>query len=173
MSEVKIWRKSTITATIPAQGTTHARGYDVRAHLPNGNDMHIYPLQTVVIPTGLYIALPEGAAMLVCSRSGLASRGLIVANAPGVIDSDYRGECNVILTYIAAPNSLPHIIHHGDRIAQWVYLPPSIALEYSPRGWSTPEVLDGEPYFTEVLKFEELPNPQSNREGGFGSTGVA
>ena len=157
--------------TLPERGTTHARGFDVRAFLPDG-PVTIRPLQTVIIPTGLFMALPQGSAVMVCSRSGLASKGVVVTNAPGIIDSDYRGECNVILTYLQIPATMvrlgPNInptesfvINHGDRIAQWVYL-PSNTPDYS-----------GQPEFVEVASMDDLPDPNSDRKGGFGSTGVA
>jgi dUTP pyrophosphatase len=78
--------------------------------------------RTTVVSTGLYLALPEGWAALVCSRSGLATRGIFVVNAPGVIDSGYRGEVKVILGSLADE---PVLIMKGDRIAQLLFMQTS------------------------------------------------
>lgn len=136
---------------VPSRGTTEAAGYDVRAFLPY--PMMIKPLETVKVPTGLFFAIPSDSAMLICSRSGLASKGVMVANGPGILDSDYRGELLVLLTYVAPPDALPFVIRDGDRIAQLLFV-RSESLGY-PRFFVT----------------DALPAPNSNRVGGFGSTG--
>jgi len=147
---------------LPQRGTTHAAAYDVQAFLPDplANQMSIEPLTTVKVPTGLHFALPPNAAMLICSRSGLASKGLMVANGPGILDSDYRGELLVLLTYVAHPNDPPYVIKHGDRIAQLMFLPPDSVLY---------------PTFASRSLQSELPPSNSTRidgtAGGFGSTG--
>ncbi len=156
--------RNTVYPILPKQATTHARGFDVCAFLPdplgraNGMEMFIEPLSVAIVPTGLFMALPPGSCMMVCSRSGLAAKGLVVLNAPGIIDSDYRDECQVIMTYIAPPNTPPFVISHNMRIAQLVYLPPAT------------DVL-AEPNFSTVSNLDDLPDPGSNRKGGFGSTG--
>jgi dUTP pyrophosphatase len=81
-----------------------------------GEAIGIQPLATITLCTGLFMELPEGCVALICSRSGLASRGVFVANAPGIIDSGYRGEVKVIL-YNASPTETV-IFRKGDRIAQ-------------------------------------------------------
>jgi dUTP pyrophosphatase len=180
---IQIYRKtkegSPWEPELPSQATTQARGFDVRAYLPDG-PLRIFPLQTVMIPTGLYIALPLGTAMMVCSRSGLAKKGIIVTNAPGIIDSDYRGECNTLLTYLAptspsrlgGPDERDYFeVKHGDRICQWVFLPAVESL-WGPLNQGFARVV-AQPVFGEVALFEQLPVPESTRTGGFGSTGVA
>ncbi len=145
---------------VPTRGTTQAAAYDVTAFLPEGGEMSISPLETVKVPTGLYFAIPKDSAMLICSRSGLASRGLMVANGPGILDSDYRGELLVLLTFVTHPNSPPFVIKHGDRIAQLLFVDADSLLR---------------PTIKSVSLLGELPPANSNRiagtAGGFGSTG--
>lgn len=145
---------------LPRRGTTQAAAYDVTAFLPNEREMVVFPLQTVKVPTGLFFAIPKDSAMLICSRSGLASKGLMVANGPGILDSDYRGELLVLLTYVTSPDNEPYVIKHGDRIAQLLFVRANSLLY---------------PQFQSVNFVSGLPVPDSNRgagtEGGFGSTG--
>ena len=75
---------------------------------------------TVLIFTGVAVAVPDGYGGLVCPRSGLAKHGVTVANAPGVIDSGYRGELMVRLT---TTSKNPYRVHRGDRIAQLLVVP--------------------------------------------------
>ncbi len=83
---------------LPAHATTHSAGVDLRAAVPEDEPLTLNPGQRVLVPTGLKIALPEGTEGQVRPRSGLAHRhGVTVLNAPGTIDSDYRGECKVLL----------------------------------------------------------------------------
>lgn len=91
-------------------------GYDITAR----EERKIAPGATEVIPTGVWLEMPKGWQALVCSRSGLATKGVFVANAPGVIDSGYRGEVQVILC-----NTGPDWfwIHAGERIAQLLFQP--------------------------------------------------
>lgn len=74
-------------------------------------------INTVLIPTGVAVAVPDGHVGLVCPRSGLSEYGVTVANAPGVVDSGYRGELMVRLT---TTSTTPYPVHRGDRIAQLV-----------------------------------------------------
>ena len=144
------------TAAIPSRQTTEAYGYDVCAFLPEG-DVSLSPLQIVRVRTGLHVALPEHSSLLVCSRSGLAAKGVQVINAPGIIDSDYRNEIQVLLTLIAPPDAPAFTITHGQRIAQLVYLPAF-----------------GIPDFEAVTAAawqEQLRARELSRVGGFGSTG--
>lgn len=76
--------------------------------------------ETVLIPTGVAVAVPDGYVGLVCPRSGLAAHGVTVANSPGVVDSGYRGEVMVRLT---TTRDLVYPVHYGDRIAQLLIIP--------------------------------------------------
>lgn len=143
-------------ASLPHRATTEAACHDVKAFLSSATDMLLLPpLQVVKVPTGLHVALPKDSALLVCSRSGLAARGVQVINAPGIIDSDYRGEIFVMLTYVALPESQPYVIRHGDRIAQLLYLPAG--------SFMSPTYT-----FAELNAFHR----PTSRVGGFGSTGA-
>lgn len=75
--------------------------------------------ETVLIPTGVAVAVPDGHVGLVCPRSGLSKHGVTVANAPGVVDSGYRGELMVRLT----TTSDAYVVHREDRIAQLLIVP--------------------------------------------------
>lgn len=75
--------------------------------------------ETVLIPTGVAVAVPDGHVGLVCPRSGLSKHGVTVANAPGVVDSGYRGEVMVRLTTTSAP----YEVFRGDRVAQLLIVP--------------------------------------------------
>lgn len=76
--------------------------------------------ETVLIPTGVAVAVPDGHVGLVCPRSGLSKHGVTVANAPGVVDAGYRGEVMVRLTTTSAT---PYRVYRGDRIAQLLIVP--------------------------------------------------
>ena len=76
--------------------------------------------ETMLISTGVAVAVPDGYVGLVCPRSGLSKYGVTVANAPGVVDSGYRGELMVRLTNTS---TTPYPVHRGDRIAQLVIVP--------------------------------------------------
>jgi dUTP pyrophosphatase len=105
---------------LPAYQTTGSAGMDLQADLSKIEDKIIYlpPLGRLLVPTGLYIALPQGYEAQIRPRSGLAlKKGLSIPNAPGTIDSDYRGEIGVILVNLSDTTIE---IHHGDRIAQLV-----------------------------------------------------
>lgn len=93
-------------------------GLDLRSSI----DCVLQPFQRMTIPTGLAFAIPEGYAGLVIPRSGLASKhGISIVNAPGLVDSGYRGEIKVILINLD-PNE-PFEISKGDRIAQIMFVP--------------------------------------------------
>ncbi len=114
--KVKILREG---AVLPTYGSEGAAGADLYACLHTPVD--VAPGETVFIPTGLAMAIPEGLAGLVYARSGMAcKRGLAPANKVGVIDSDYRGE---IMVAILNHGSQPQQISHGDRIAQLLLTP--------------------------------------------------
>lgn len=105
-------------AKLPVQSTAGAAGRD----LYSVDHAIIRSDQTVIIHTGLQIEIPEGFELQVRSRSGLASRGVSVANSPGTIDSDYRGELCVILKYTSEACD-EFVIQPGDRIAQCLLAP--------------------------------------------------
>lgn len=99
---------------LPAYATPQSAGMDLRANLEE--PITLRPLERRLIPTGLYIALPEGYEAQVRPRSGLALKhGLTVLNAPGTIDADYRGEVGVVLINLSQQD---FIINDGERIAQ-------------------------------------------------------
>jgi len=101
---------------LPAYQTIHAAGMDLSANLTESIVLH--PLERKLIPTGLYIELPEKSEAQIRPRSGLALKhGITVLNSPGTIDSDYRGELKVLLINLS---NEPFTINHGDRIAQMV-----------------------------------------------------
>jgi len=102
--------------TLPAYETSGSAGMDIRANLEE--PVKLNSLQRALIPTGLFIELPHGYEAQIRPRSGLAIKhGITCLNAPGTIDSDYRGEIKVILINLG---NLPHQVQHGDRIAQLV-----------------------------------------------------
>jgi len=130
---------------LPAYATDGAAGCDLRAAVTTS--LVIAPGGRTLVPTGLRIAIPEGYEGQVRMRSGLALKlGLILPNAPGTIDSDYRGEVCVIVANIGAE---PVEISRGDRIAQLVVVPVARA---------------------RLERVESLP-PTTRDDGGFGSTG--
>lgn len=104
------------TNPLPEYETAGSAGMDMRASL--AEPVMIKPLQRVLIPTGLFIELPDGYEAQVRPRSGLAiKKGLSVLNSPGTIDSDYRGEIKVILINLSNESV---IVNTGERIAQLV-----------------------------------------------------
>ena len=103
---------------IPHYATPQSAGMDLRAAVPEDEPIVIGPGEVVIVPTGLQIALPVGYEAQVRPRSGLAARhGITVLNSPGTIDSDYRGECKVILINHGKG---AFSITRGERIAQMV-----------------------------------------------------
>lgn len=103
---------------LPKVATAGAAGMDLRAAITD--DARLNAREVVAIPTGLCMAIPRGWEGQVRSRSGLALKGLVVANSPGTIDSDFRGEIVVVLLNIS-DHSL--VVHRGDRVAQLVVAP--------------------------------------------------
>ena len=101
---------------LPAYATPFSAGMDIRANLET--PVTLRPMERKLIPTGLFIALPEGYEAQVRPRSGLALKsGITVLNAPGTIDADYRGEICVILVNLSGQD---FTIRDGERIAQMV-----------------------------------------------------
>jgi dUTP pyrophosphatase len=104
---------------LPEYQTEQAAGLDLRANL--GNAVTLEPMQRQLIPTGLFIQLPEGYEAQIRPRSGLAFKhGITVLNSPGTIDADYRGEIMVLLINLSGQ---PFVIEHGERIAQMIVAP--------------------------------------------------
>jgi len=129
---------------LPSRATEGAAGYDVRSA---EDDFQLAPDETRAVGTGLVMELPAQMECQVRPRSGLASReGVIVPNAPGTIDPDYRGELKVLLRNLSAR---PVSIGRGDRIAQLVFA-----------RFEVPEVVEA----------AELGTTE-RASGGFGSTG--
>lgn len=107
-------------AVIPQYQTKGAAGFDFHAI----EDMEISPRQIVLVKTGLSMEIPEGYELQVRPRSGMSLKTKMrVANAPGTVDSDYRGEICIIMENIGMLASFPYIINKGDRIAQGVICP--------------------------------------------------
>lgn len=101
---------------LPAYETSGSAGMDLRANLTT--TITLKPMERILVPTGLFIELPEGYEAQIRPRSGLAIKsGIILPNSPGTIDSDYRGEIKIIMANISNEN---FVIKHGDRIAQLV-----------------------------------------------------
>ncbi len=101
---------------VPSYATEGSAGVDLRADIDE--PVTIAPLQRVIVPTGLRIALPKGTEAQVRPRSGLAAKhGITVLNTPGTIDADYRGEVGVILVNLS---DREFVINPGERIAQMV-----------------------------------------------------
>lgn len=101
---------------LPSYQTPHAAGMDLRANLDA--PVTLKPLQRALIPTGLFIELPEGHEAQIRPRSGLAYKhGISIVNSPGTIDADYRGEIKVLLVNLSDQE---FIVEDGERIAQMV-----------------------------------------------------
>ncbi len=141
--KVKIVNKSSFDT--PFYATERSAGMDIKANIEE--PITLQPLQRAMVPTGLYIALPEGTEAQIRPRSGLAAKhGITVLNTPGTIDADYRGEIKVILVNLSNED---FVINPGERIAQMV------VARYEQVEWDAVEVLDDTERGT----------------GGFGSTG--
>ena len=112
--KVKIINRS--THALPAYETAGAAGMDLRANIES--PVQLKPLERNLIPTGLFIELPQGTEAQIRPRSGLAvKKGLTLLNTPGTIDSDYRGEIKIIMVNLS---DQVQIIEPGERIAQMV-----------------------------------------------------
>lgn len=101
---------------LPEYATDHSAGMDLRANLKE--PIVLKPLERTLVPTGLFIELPQGHEAQIRPRSGLAFKhGLTVLNSPGTIDADYRGEIKVLLVNLS---NTDFTIQDGERIAQMV-----------------------------------------------------
>lgn len=117
---------------LPAYATELSAGMDIRANI--SEPIALAPMQRCLVPTGLYIALPQGHEAQIRPRSGLAiKKGITVLNSPGTIDADYRGEICIILVNLSTET---FVIEDGERVAQMV-----IACHEQPE-WEQVEVLD-------------------------------
>lgn len=113
--QINIINKS--TNPLPTYETTGASGMDVRANINEA--ITLQPLQRALIPTGIFIEIPQGYEAQIRSRSGLAiKQGITCLNTPGTIDADYRGEIKIILINLSNETVT---IQHGERIAQMVF----------------------------------------------------
>jgi len=131
--------------TLPAYETAHAAGMDLRADVETA--VVLKPMERKLIPTGLYIELPEGFEAQIRPRSGLAFKhGIGIVNSPGTIDADYRGGIKVLLINFSTED---FEINTGDRIAQMV------VAKHERVNWEQVEVL----------------NETQRGEGGYGHTG--
>lgn len=131
---------------LPAYATPQSAGMDLRANIDE--PVTLRPMERRLIPTGLYIALPEEYEAQVRPRSGLALKhGITVLNSPGTIDADYRGEIMVLLVNLSADD---FVVNDGERIAQMIIARHETAA------------------FVEV---EELDRTERGA-GGYGHTGV-
>lgn len=144
MIEVAIINQSTFE--LPTYATEGAAGLDIRANI--SEPIVLKPLERLLIPTGLFVAIPLGYEIQIRPRSGLAFKhGITVLNTPGTIDADYRGEIKVLLVNLS---NTSFTIEPGERIAQMVLA------KHETLSWKTTDIL-----------------PSTERgAGGFGSTGL-
>ena len=141
--EIKVINQS--AHPLPEYATAGSSGMDIRANIES--PMALRPLERVLVPTGLFIELPQGYEAQIRPRSGLAiKQGITCLNTPGTIDADYRGEIKVILINLSPDEQ---VIQPGDRIAQMVI--------------QTIEQIDWKP----VSQLAD----STRAAGGFGSTG--
>ncbi|MCR8558459.1 dUTP diphosphatase [Mucilaginibacter sp. BJC16-A38] len=132
--------------SLPAYETLHAAGMDLRADVEE--TITLKSMERKLVPTGLYMELPEGFEAQIRPRSGLAFKhGIGIVNSPGTIDADYRGEIKVLLINFS---DQPFEINTGDRVAQMV------VARHEKVNWEEVEVL----------------NETSRGAGGYGHTGV-
>ena len=144
MIKIEIVNKSKFD--LPKYETAFSSGLDLRSN--SDQDIEIKPLERSLIPTGLFIAIPEGYEAQVRPRSGLAFKhGITVLNTPGTIDADYRGELKVILVNLS---NNKFVVEPGERICQLVFAK------------------------VEQIKWEQTESLNSTNRGagGFGHTGA-
>lgn len=117
---------------LPEYATALSAGMDLRANIDA--PIVLQPMERSIVPTGIYIALPDGFEAQIRPRSGLALKhGITVLNSPGTIDADYRGEVKVILINLS---NEPFTINNGERICQMVIA------KYQQIRWNEVEILD-------------------------------
>lgn len=146
MQTVEIYILNTSANPLPEYATAGSAGMDLRANLPAS--VALQPMERSMVPTGLFIELPDGYEAQIRPRSGMAiKQGITCLNSPGTVDADYRGELKVILINLS---SSVQVINHGDRIAQMVIAKTEKAA---------------------LVLVQEL-NSSQRGEGGFGHTGT-
>lgn len=144
---IKVFVKRKDGAVVPEYKTSGSAGADLRAYIKE--PVILKPMQRRLIPTGLFVELPEGTELQVRPRSGLALKyGITVLNTPGTVDSDYRGELCVLLINLGSEDFK---IENGDRIAQAVIAEAEQA---------------------QFIKKDKLSETERG-SGGYGSTGIA
>lgn len=140
---IKVINKS--NNALPEYATSGSSGLDIRAHIAEA--ITLLPLERTLVPTGLFLEIPQGYEVQIRPRSGLAAKqGITCLNTPGTIDSDYRGEIKVILINLS---NEAQTIQPADRIAQMVLQKVEQA---------------------ELIAVEAI-NVTARNEGGFGHTG--
>ena len=154
-------------ALLPTKGTTHAAGFDIHCDIKgrliqcfdpdnqpysvftDTEDLYIPPMHRVLVPTGWKMRCAEDHCIKFLPRSGLSLKaGIAMVNSVGLIDADYSNETGLILTNLS---DVPFRVIHNDRLGQLL----------------VEEVLN-----TRLVEVDELPSIESNREGGFGSSGT-
>lgn len=146
MQNISINIINTSANPLPSYATAGSSGMDIRANVEDA--VTLQPLERCLLPTGLYIELPEGYEAQIRPRSGMAiKQGITCLNSPGTVDSDYRGELKIILINLS---NEPQVIHNGDRIAQMVIAKTEKA----------------------VLVLVQHLNHTTRGDGGFGHSGI-
>ena len=145
MQTVQVNIVNTSSNPLPQYATAGSAGMDIRANL--SSPVNLLPMERSLIPTGLFIELPEGHEAQIRPRSGMAiKQGITCLNSPGTVDADYRGELKIILINLS---NTVQVINHGERIAQMIIAKTEKAA---------------------LVLVEQLSNSQRG-EGGFGHTG--
>lgn len=146
MQTVQVQIVNTSANQLPEYATAGSAGMDIRANLQAS--VTLQPMERSMVPTGLFIELPDGYEAQIRPRSGMAiKQGITCLNSPGTVDADYRGELKVILINLS---SSVQVINHGDRIAQMVIAKTEKA----------------------ALVLVQQLNSSQRGEGGFGHTGT-
>jgi dUTP pyrophosphatase len=146
MEELEVFVARKEGVDLPHYATESSSGMDLKAFMDEA--MTLRPFERALIPTGLYVSIPEGYEAEIRPRSGIAYKcGVTVLNSPGTIDSDYRGEIRVLLINLGTD---AFTVHSGDRIAQIVFR------NLARVAWRP---------------VNNLPNTERGK-GGFGSTGI-
>ena len=146
MHTVKVYIVNMSSNPLPAYATAGSAGMDLRANLLE--PLILQPFERNLIPTGLFIELPNGYEAQIRPRSGMAlKQGITCLNSPGTVDSDYRGELKIILINLS---NTEQVINHGDRIDQMIIAKTERA---------------------ELMLVQQL-NESQRGDGGFGHTGI-
>lgn len=149
MTAVK-FKKLDELVTLPKYQTEGSAGLDLQAWIPELNGqtkLTLQPGEVQLIPTGFAVQIPKGYYGAIVSRSGMSLKGIVVANSPGIIDSDFCSEIKIIIKNTGLS---PFVINRGDRIAQMLILPVAHVV------------------WTEVSELTQT----ARGANGFGSTGI-